>query len=315
MKLLFPTSVPTSLTLTPENAGIHVAAYDPAAVVPEEHRDAAIVISWMNPPDQLQSMARDLPQLRLVQGLGSGADWLVAAGFRPDVAIARGIDLHNNAVAEHCLALTLAAARRLDLARDAQRDGRWAEEITGNQLTSRSGFTQISGSRFVIWGMGQIGLAVAVRLRALGADIVGVARSSGTREGFEVVSESEALACAPQADALIAILPEEPSTLGLIGEKVFDAMSRDAWFINVGRGKTVDDRALIQALTQGRIAGAALDVFSVEPLPATSELWNLPNVIMTPHSAGGRPSGIEALVNENLRRLSDGRPLLGEVLT
>src|SRR5699024_55891 len=122
--------------------------YDQEAPIPGEHRDADAVVAWMNPRERVVELAATMSHLRWVQCLGAGPESFLTAGFAPEVTITRGIGLHDVPVAEHCLALILAAARRLDLARDAQRVRRWATEITGNQLTTRTAFTQIDGARF-----------------------------------------------------------------------------------------------------------------------------------------------------------------------
>lgn len=311
MKLLMPTSVPDGLVLEEDQSDVLVVPYDPDAAIPAEHRDAEAVVAWMNPRARVVEMAATLPNLRWVQCLGAGPESFLTAGFAPEVAITRGVDLHNLPVAEHTLALLLAAARRLDLARDAQNTSRWATEMSANQLVTRSGFTQIAGSEFVIWGLGRIGLSIASRLRALGGSVRGVGRSSGVRDGVEVVSVDDAASVLAQADALIAVLPDRANTTGIIGRSTFELLPTHSWFVNVGRGRTVDEGGLAEALQQGLIAGAALDVFADEPLPPSSPLWSLPNLIVTPHSAGGRPDGVSALVNRNLRRYRENRALVG----
>lgn len=313
MKLLTPASVPAGLTLDPDLSDVQVCEYDQDTAIPDEHRDADALVAWMNPRARVVEIAASMPRLRWVQCLGAGPESFLTAGFAPEVTITRGIGLHDVPVAEHCLALVLAAARRLDLARDAQRAGRWAEEITGNQLATRTGFTQIEGARFVVWGLGGIGGTVARYLRALGGSVRAVGRSSGEREGVPVVAVEEAGSVLADADALIAVLPERENTIGILDWRVFEAMPAHAWFVNVGRGRVVVEDDLLAALRAGSIAGAAIDVFAQEPLPPDSPLWQQDNVILTPHSAGGRPVGIDALVNENLRRLRSGRPLVGVI--
>ena len=311
MKLLMPTSVPEGLILDPDQAGVSVVGYDPYHPIPEEHRDAEAVVAWINPRDQVVEMARTMPRLQWVQALGAGPESFLTAGFGPDVRITRGIDLHNVPVAEHCVGLLLAAARRLDLARDAQREYRWAGEITGNQLLSRTGFTQIAGSTFVIWGLGRIGATIGRYLEALGGTVHGLGRARAVRNGFTVSAIEDAEEVLAEADVLIAVLPDREDTAGLIDRQIFDLMPAHAWFVNVGRGRTVSESDLVTAVEEGSIGGAALDVFADEPLPQASPLWRLPNVILTPHSAGGRPHGAGALINENLRRHRSGRELLG----
>jgi len=117
----------------------------------------------------------------------------------------------------------------------------------------------------------------------------------------------------PTTDALVMILPATPVTAGALNAELLALLPRHAWVVNVGRGATIDEPDLICALARGELGGAALDVFSEEPLPASSELWGQRNVIISPHAAGGRPLGAEALVRENVKRLNSGQPLLNAI--
>ncbi|HLS01800.1 MAG TPA: NAD(P)-dependent oxidoreductase, partial [Beutenbergiaceae bacterium] len=203
------------------------------------------------------------------------------------------------------------AARRLDLTTRAQDDNRWARELSGNQLVKRRDFTTLNGAEVVVWGFGSIGQHLAPMLSALGARVTGVARQAGTRAGYPVITPDDLPAHLPSTDVLVSILPASPSTQGVINRDVFEALPTHAWVINVGRGAVVDDSDLITALEQGLIGGAALDVFREEPLPPTSPLWQAPNMIITPHTAGGRPVNSGARIEENLRRYLAGEELIG----
>jgi phosphoglycerate dehydrogenase-like enzyme len=166
----------------------------------------------------------------------------------------------------------------------------------------------------VIWGFGGIAATLAPLLTALGARVTGVARTAGERHGFPVVTADDLPALLPATDVLISILPATDSTVRILNAAVLDRLPPHAWVVNVGRGSTLDETALLAALRSGRIGGAALDVFEIEPLPADSGLWDEPNVIMSPHAAGGRPLGAAALVGENLSAFVDGRSLRNRVL-
>nr|WP_227992958.1 NAD(P)-dependent oxidoreductase [Pseudactinotalea sp. HY160] len=241
----------------------------------------------------------------------AGTDSLHAAGFAPGVPILGGVGLHDVPVAEHTLALLLAAARRLDQTTLAQQRSEWFRPLSGNQTVKRTGFTQISGARVTIWGFGGIAAVLAGYLSAMGAQVTGVARSAGDRHGHPVVTPDDLPRILPATDALVSILPGTAATDSIISREVFGALPAHAWFVNVGRGSVVDDDALLEALRAGTIAGAALDVFRTEPLPADSPLWAAPNLILTPHSAGGRPQHPGRLIEENLRRHLAGEELLG----
>jgi phosphoglycerate dehydrogenase-like enzyme len=124
-----------------------------------------------------------------------------------------------------------------------------------------------------------------------------------------VVDESHLRDQLAQTDVLIMILPSTPATRGALDADTLAALPAHAWVVNVGRGDAVDEPALMDALRGGRIGGAALDVTSIEPLPADSPLWDTPNLIITPHAAGGRPLGALDLLAENVNALLAGRPL------
>lgn len=289
-------------------------AYDSRKPIPEEHHDAEVLVAWLNPPDLLREAARNLKGVRLVQGLMAGVNTLIAAGFPEGVPIANGRGLHDKPVAEHTVALLLAAARRLHLMRDAQRERRWPGELGGAQPDRDPNvFTTLSGSNVTIWGFGSIAAELAPQLTALGAHVTGVATHAGTRSGYPVVAAEQLDELLPTTDALVMILPGSEATAGALDARRLALLPRHAWVVNVGRGASINETDLVAALRDGGIGGAALDVFSEEPLPATSPLWDIPNVIISPHAAGGRPLGADAFVRENVRRLMEGEPLLNVV--
>lgn len=278
--------------------------------VPDSSADADAIVVWGNPAGQLRDTARRLTKVRWVQTLAAGPDAVLAAGFAPGVVITSGAGLHDLTVAEHTLALTLAAARRLNLLVRAQVGRRWAQELGGLQpVRDPSSFRTLREAHVVIWGFGGIAATLAPHLKALGATVTGVARSAGERHGFEVVTEEAFPALLPRADVLISILPATEATRHALDARVLSLLPAHAWVINVGRGATLDESALLDALRAGRIGGAALDVFETEPLPVGSPLWDEPNVIITPHAAGGRPVGAAGLVMDNVRAFLAGRPL------
>lgn len=304
MKVLLPTNVPLSPRL-PD--GVEMIYYDPDLALPDEHADAEVLIAWLNPADQLKDLAAKLPKLRLIQGLMAGTDSVVAAGFAPEVIIASGRGLHDHTVAEHTLALALAAARRLDRALAAQARGTWDTALGYRQpLDNSQGLTTLRDARVTIWGFGSIAKTLAPHLAMLGASVTGVASSSGERAGFPVVASSDVHRLLPDTDILINILPAVPETERIVDETVFQALPNTAWLINVGRGATVDEEALRLGLINGEIAGAALDVTATEPLPDGDPLWQAPNLIITPHTAGGRPLGADRLIEENVAALLAG---------
>ncbi len=317
MKVLLPTSIQLSL---PKMPGVSVFSYAPTEPVPPEHEDADALVVWGNTRKQLADSAARLHNLRWVAALSAGVDVIEAAGFAPEVVITNGSGLHDGPVAEHTLMLSLAAARRFDLAHNAQLEGRWAKELSGAQPvgvqrgdSTFPGLGTLAGAKVTIWGFGSIAAALAPLYRALGASVTGIANSSGERHGFPVVSGDEVPDVLASTDLLVNILPSLPSTDKIISASVFETLPDHAWFVNVGRGATVDETDLDRALRDGQIGGAALDVFAWEPLPADSPLWSAPNLLMTPHAAGGRPVGASEFLAQNLERFISGEPLLNTI--
>jgi phosphoglycerate dehydrogenase-like enzyme len=305
--ILVPTSVPLALDL-PD--GVVAVAYAPDAPIPAEHTGADALVVWGNPADLLADAARRLTRVRWVQTLAAGPDAVVDAGFAAGVVLTSGRSLHDGPVAEHTLALVLAAARRLHLLVRAQVEHRWAGELGGLQpARPADSFRTLAGARVLIWGFGSIAQTLAPHLRLLGAEVTGVAHTAGERAGFPVVAAADLDAALPRTDLLIAILPGTAANAHAVCGERLALLPSHAWVVNVGRGATLDEAALVQALRAGRLGGAALDVFETEPLPVDSPLWDEPNVIISPHAAGGRPIGAGALVSENLAALVAGRPL------
>ncbi len=136
MKILVPTVIPIEFT-APE--GVEDVRYDVRAPIPKEHRDAEAIVLWLNPPEELAALPEQLPHLKWIQGLMAGPDAVHAAGFPSHVQVCAGVGLHDAPVAEHTMALILAAARRLDLTTRAQEESRWARELSGNQTVKRTG--------------------------------------------------------------------------------------------------------------------------------------------------------------------------------
>jgi phosphoglycerate dehydrogenase-like enzyme len=310
-KLLVPTTV--QLDFTPP-VDVELVPYAPAAPIDRAHEDAFGLVVWGTPDELLKDAASRLRSLRWVQALSAGTDNVVRAGFGPEVVITSGRGLHDRPVAEHTLALVLAAARRVHTLVRAQIGHRWAGEIGGRQAEPSPGlFSTLRGARVLIWGFGSIAGELAPHLIALGAGVTGVATSPRERDGVRVVGVEDIGQHLPETDVLIMILPETASTKKALNAGLLALLPRHAWVVNVGRGSTLDEDALLAALRSGALAGAALDVTAVEPLPADSPLWDEPNVLLTPHAAGGRPLNPGPLIAENLQAVLDGRPLMNVV--
>ncbi|MFW0179421.1 phosphoglycerate dehydrogenase [Rothia sp. P7208] len=301
MKILAPTIIPLDAQKLGLQAEDTLVSYDPTELLPAEHYDADVMISWGNTNEQLQDAAKNLSQVKLVQALLAGPDQARAAGFRDEAVICSGIGLHSLTVAEHALALTLNFVRFLPLLSEEQDNSRWAGELGGPQeLHPADKVTTLLGARVLIWGFGSIGQSTARLFQAFGAQVQGVARSAGERAGFPVIAVDDIEQYLPQTDILVMILPAAAETENALNEQRLELLPSRAFVVNVGRGVTVDEDALIAALESGSIAGAAVDVVKQEPLPSDSPLWGTKNLVITPHSAGGRPVNPEELIAHNL---------------
>jgi phosphoglycerate dehydrogenase-like enzyme len=249
------------------------------------------------------------PRLRWFQSWGAGADGLLSqpgvmeAGF----ILTSTSGIHPIQMTEHVLALLLAFARRLPEALAAQREHSWRHMENAEVF-------ELAGKTLLLVGLGAIGRRTAQVAAGLGMRVVAIRRAAaGPLDGVERVAGVEALPeLLPEADFVVLLAPLTPETRGMIGEAQLRLMKRDAYLINVGRGGLVDEAALAAGLAAGWIAGAGLDVFAVEPLPADSPLWDLPNVIITGHYAGVSPAYDDrafAVFLDNLRRYRAGQPL------
>jgi phosphoglycerate dehydrogenase-like enzyme len=308
--VLLPTTVALSPTLPPD---VEAVPYDVSRPVPEELVDAEALVVWGNPGAQLADAARRMGRLRWVQTLASGSDAVLAAGFPPHVRVTSGRGLHDGPVAEHTLALVLGLARGLPDLVLAQQQHRWTAEPGGIEpepytATTRH-FRSLNGARVLIWGFGSIATRLAPLLTVLGAQVIGVASRSGERAGYPVINPDEVGEALPGTDLLIGILPASPATRKALGAQVFARLPAHAVVVNVGRGATLDEQALLAAVQEGRIAGAALDVFETEPLPAGSPLWDEPRILVSPHIAGGRPIGADLLLSDNIAAFVRDEPL------
>ncbi|EGP90275.1 unnamed protein product [Zymoseptoria tritici ST99CH_1A5] len=309
MKLLYPTSLVLDTTsIAGFSATLH--SYDVKQPIPEDLIDAEILITWTNTADNLKDAASRMKNLKWIQSLAAGPNDVLAAGFDKSVIVTTGSSLHDYTVAEHTLALLLNAARRFYEMRDHQLQGKWPGHLGGPQPDRPKGkFTTLRDARVTIWGFGNIAKALTPSLVGLGAKVTGVARSAGIRNGIQVVSDQDLDATLAETDALVMILPGSESTNNALDAAKIAKLPDHAWVVNVGRGTTIDEEALADALDAGKLGGAALDVFAKEPLPAESRLWKTPNTIVSPHAAGGRPQGSEGLIAENLRRFCAGQEL------
>ncbi|KAK5950062.1 hypothetical protein OHC33_008777 [Knufia fluminis] len=308
-KLLYPTSLKLDISSL-EGFSVDLIPYDVKAPFPDQATDAEMLVTWSNSRDNLKEAAGRLGNLRWAQSLSAGANEIQSAGFASNVILASGSGLHDHTVAEHTLGLLLNSARRFYEMRDYQVQTKWPAHLGGPQPDRpANSFTTLRDANVLIWGFGNIARALTPSLKLLGARVRGVARHAGVREGVEVFTENELPDLLPGTDVLVMILPGSASTKHALSTERLKMMPKHGWVVNVGRGMNVDEEALCAALDKGDIGGAALDVFSTEPLPAASPLWKARNLILSPHAAGGRPQGAEELIAHNLRKFRAGQQL------
>jgi D-2-hydroxyacid dehydrogenase (NADP+) len=251
-------------------------------------------------------------KLKFVQSISSGMDQyskelLGAKGIR--LASAAGVNAR--AVAEHALALILAVFRRLPEARDNQHKKVWRGML--GDLTQRE--DELGGKTLLIVGMGRIGSHLAKLAKAFDMKVIGIRRDpkAGTNGADEIHAMDDLVKLVPQADIVALTCALTPETTGLMSATAFAAMKPSSVFVNVARGKVADEAALIATMEGNKIWAAALDVTAEEPLPAASPLWTMPNVFITPHTAGETRAYEDNVIDiliENLDRLWRGETTL-----
>jgi phosphoglycerate dehydrogenase-like enzyme len=305
--------------VAPEDAERLVAAFPdsvpPAAVeraaTPAETRDrlpdAEVVVTFRFDSDLLA----DAPNLRWIQALSAGVDSydreaLADAG----VALTNASGVHAEPIAEQVLGYMLAFERDLVTWARNQHRGVWERNADG--------VGELRGKTLGVVGLGAIGTRVAELGSALGMAVVGTKRdvSNAPDAVDEVLPAAEYRTLLRRADYAVLACPLTPETEGMVGGDEFRLMPSDAVLVNIARGGVVDQDALVSALQGSKIGGAALDVFETEPLPPESVLWDLSNVLLTPHMAGSTPQYLDRcaeIFGENYDRYVAGDPLRNRV--
>jgi phosphoglycerate dehydrogenase-like enzyme len=266
-------------------------------------------------PDAAQCMTT--PRLRWVALTTAGYTRYDTHEFRENFR-ARGAALTSvsqvfaDSCAQHVLAMMLALGRRLpDSYRDQLGDHGWAYER--RRYESRL----LTGQNVLLLGYGAIGRRLAELLAPFGMKLAAVRRSVRAERGVRIIPEELVSAALGEADHVVNILPDNAATRNYVNARRLACMKPGARFYNVGRGTTVDERALLAALQSGRLGAAYLDVFATEPLPPDHPLWTAPNCFITPHTAGGRHDQDEAIVRHflaNLAAFARGEPLVDRVV-
>lgn len=285
-------------------AAVHVYARS-STVTPEQLASATVIFGWPRPETMRQAVC-----LKWFQSMWAGTDDYT--GKLPEgILFTSSSGSNSRSVSEHMLASLLALCRRLPTYRDSQRAHIWNDEGPMRTLLDAT---------ILVVGAGNIGSAFAGLCQGLGAWTIGLKRTvHGPVEGFDQVYPLDALdSLLPKADVVALALPHSPQTAGLMDRSRIALMKDDAILISAGRGSVLDQEALAQAMTGGKLWGAALDVTDPEPLPPDSPLWDVPNLLLTPHVAGGMRLEITRrrcveMAQENLRRYLAGEPLVNLV--
>lgn len=251
-------------------------------------------------PDLVAELLAIRPEVRWVQSTWAGVEPLLALG-RSDYLLTGVKDTFGQQIFEYVLCYLLAYEQRMLERLGRQVNRNWWSEPTGT----------LAGKTMGVLGTGSIGRHVASMSAPFGIRVLGLNRSGQPAAGFEKVFPTEKLdEFLSGSDYLVCTLPETAETIGLLDARAFDAIKPGSYLVNVGRGSTIDEKALVHALLEGRLGGAALDVFSEEPLPPDSPLWHAPETLVTAHvAAKSRPADIAKIFVENYRRFLAGKTL------
>jgi D-2-hydroxyacid dehydrogenase (NADP+) len=281
----------------------------PPQNLPAEILNARAVLLWQFPREALQNSTR--LQFVMYAADGLGPKRLYPELIQSSVQVTNSRGVRAQAMAEQVMGSLLSLSRRLHEARDAQQKKQWLKQA----LITPPLPTTLCGKTLVVLGVGEIGARVAqIASQGLRMRVIGVrANPEKTSPYIEQMFSPTALHTALyQANAVVMALPPTEQTINLLDAAAMSQLAPGAWVVNIGRGASLDEDALVQAMQGGQIGGAALDVFREEPLAPTSVLWELPQVLITPHSAGVTPElwpGIHQIFLENLHRAKQGRPL------
>jgi phosphoglycerate dehydrogenase-like enzyme len=257
-----------------------------------------------------QDILNRATNLKWVQTISAGVDKLPLdelAQRQVIVTNARGV--HTIQMSEFALSLMLQWVRKANLLHDHQQQHVWDNQVS---------FGELHGKTIGIIGAGAIGEAVARKAKVFDMSVIGLNRSGTPQAAFDTTLHGEEglQQLLSQSDFIVVLLPSTPKTRGFLTKEHLTLMKPSAFFINLARGDVLDEEALIHALQEGKLAGAALDVFAQEPLPTTSPLWSMSNVILTPHIAGSSvhyTDRVSTIFYHNLRALLVGGDMMNVV--
>jgi len=293
----------------PQVSVVHLPDYKG---VDAEIADADVAITWSIRPQQIQAAKK----LRWIHSPAAAVHQLIFPELvQSDIVLTNAREVHGPVVAEHVVALIFALAKKIPDAVGLQQKHEWGQQIMWDELPR---VREVAGATVGLLGLGAIGRAITRSAKALGMRVIAVREhpEKGS-EGVEAVfGPAQIDEIFQQSDYVVLAAPVTDRTQVIANGQRLSLMKPDACLINVGRAQLLDESALAVALREKRIGGAALDVFPKEPLDADSPLWDVPTLLITPHTAGLTDKLWErhyALFSENLRRYIGGEPLLGIV--
>jgi phosphoglycerate dehydrogenase-like enzyme len=269
-------------------------------------QDAEVYMNWYYlKKTTLYKVLADAPKLRWHHTVSAGVNHLLTPTFlERNLILTNSAGVNAIAVAEFVLTFMLYHTKQIVALQTLQHQKTWVKGLELQELLDKT---------LLIIGTGQVGREIAQRAKAFGMKVLGIRRHPQPLPAFDqIVGLDQWRSLLPLADYLVIAIPLTSDTQGMIDELALRAMDSQAYLINVARGAVVDEPALLKALTEGWIGGAALDTFVGEPLPLASPFWSLPNVFVTPHCAGTSSqlrSRLVALFLDNLNRYLSGLPL------
>ncbi len=267
--------------------------------------EAMVTANSIYLPDVGRVVRENGTSLRWLQFTTSGIDTALKAGVPEGIPVTNGGGMHAHCVAAHAMALMLAVMRRFNDCAAARVERRWLRGSINAALTTPRGKTM------VIVGLGAIGQDIARKAKAFDMRVIGISRAGRTEHVDDIRPREELHAALAEADVAMIATAYDKSTHHMIDAVALAAVKPGASLVNIARGAVIDEPALIAALQSGHISAAGLDVAEIEPLPADSHLWSLPNVVLTPHVAGSGADNNDALfdvISHNLKLFMAGKP-------
>ncbi|GAA2092724.1 D-2-hydroxyacid dehydrogenase [Microlunatus panaciterrae] len=318
IKVVVSRSIVDDVRALLEESGDHAPSVDTAAIelvaVDEsaagaELGDAEAAVRWDLDDDGFQRLLNEAPRLRWLHSPGAGVErWPLQELDARGITLTNGAGVFAIPIAEWVLSTMLTVVKHSDAVRQAQTQHRWAGDEPADELYRRT---------LLVLGTGGIGQEIIKRASAFEMRIWGSNRQGRQVEHADrVVQGDEWRALLPDADFVVSTVPLTAETAHMIGAAELSSFKSGAWLINVGRGGTIDEEALLQALHDQTIGGAALDAWTTEPLPADHPAWSQPNMIVSPHRSGSSPAGRDRglrLFVANLRRFAAGEPMANVV--